>query len=94
MKKAIVNYMIDNNFIKTNSLINATIQVNGLGGQPVILAKDTLYEDCGMSPRGGLYLKVCAPDTLHTHIVGVSKVHQINGMDESTVTRLFPEMNL
>ena len=66
MKQEIVKYMIDNEFIKKNSLINATIRVHGLGGQPVILEKNILFEEWAESTKGALYIKGCDPENLKT----------------------------
>jgi len=84
--------MIEKEYIKTNSMIHATIQSSGIGGMPVILNKDILYEDCAQSAKGGLYIKGCDPENLREYIVGASKIHQVNGMDEATIERLFPEI--
>lgn len=92
MKTSILKFMIDNEYIKTNSMIHATIQSSGIGGMPVILNKDILYEDCAQSPKGGLYVKGCDPENLREYVVGASKIHQVNGMDEATIERLFPEI--
>jgi len=29
---------------------------------------------------------------LREYVVGASKIHQVNGMDEATIERLFPEI--
>lgn len=92
MKTSILKFMIENEYIKTNSMIHATIQSSGIGGMPVILKKDILYEDCAQSAKGGLYIKGCDPENLREYIVGASKIHQVNGMDEATIERLFPEI--
>jgi len=92
MKNKILKFMINNDYIKTNSMINATIQSHGLGGSPVILKKDILFEDCAETPKGTIYIKGCDPENLKEYIVGSSKVHAVNGMDETTITRLFPEI--
>ena len=94
MEREIVKYMIDNEFVKKNSLINATIRVHGLGGQPVILEKNILFEEWAESTKGALYIKGCDPENLKTHVVSSNKIHEINGMDQPTIRRLFPEMNL
>tara|TARA_R100001015_G_C4534995_1_gene100356 strand:- start:68 stop:352 length:285 start_codon:yes stop_codon:yes gene_type:complete len=94
MKQEIVKYMIDNEFIKKNSLINATIRVHGLGGQPVILEKNILFEEWAESTKGALYIKGCDPENLKNYVVSSTKIHEINGMDQPTIRRLFPEMNL
>jgi hypothetical protein len=39
-----------------------------------------------------VYVKGCDPENLREYIVGASKIHQINGMDQDTITRLYPEM--
>lgn len=93
MKTDILRFMIENEYVKTNSMIHATIQSRGIGGVPVILKKDILYEDCAESPKGGLYIKGCDPENLNEYIVGASKVHAVNGMDEATIQRLFPEIS-
>lgn len=92
MKTQIVRYMIEQNFCKTNSVVNATIQSHSLGGMPVILDKDLLFEDCA-EHKGAVYIKGCDPENLKEYIVGASKIHQINGMDQDTIERLFPEMH-
>ena len=86
--------MIDQEFCKKNSLIRATIQSHGIGGMPVILEKDILFEDCASDKKGNIYIKGCDPENLKEYIVGSNKVHQINGMDQSTIQRLFPEIQL
>jgi len=92
MKSTIIKYMIEHDYLKTNSMVNATIQSHGLGGMPVILKKDILYEDCAETPKGSIYIKGCDPENLKEYIVGASNVHQVNGMDEHTIKRLFPEI--
>jgi hypothetical protein len=92
MDNNVVEYMISKNFCKTNSLIKATIKSTGVGGMPVTLDKDILYEDCAKGPHGTIYIKGCDPENLREYIVGSPSVHQINDMDESTIHRLFPEM--
>lgn len=92
MKSSILKFMIEKEYVKINSMINATIQSHGIGGMPVILKKDILYEDCAQSPKGGLYIKGCDPENLKEYIVGASKIHSVNGMDEGTIQRLFPEI--
>lgn len=92
MKASIIEYMINHDYIKKNSMINATVQSIGLGGSPVILKKDILFEDSAKSPKGGLYIKGCDPENLRYYVVGASKIHQVNGMDQSTIERLFPEI--
>ena len=92
MKTSILKFMIENNFLKTNSTVHATIQSHGLGGMPVILKKDILFEDCAQTSKGSLYIKGCDPENLKEYIVGASKVHAVNGMDEPTIQRLFPEI--
>ena len=92
MDNNVVEYMISKNFCKTNSLIKATIKSTGVGGMPVTLDKDILYEDCAKGPHGTIYIKGCDPENLREYIVGSPSVHQINGMDESPIHRLFPEM--
>lgn len=84
--------MINNKFIQKNSMINATVQSVGLGGSPVILKKDILYDDCAKSPNGVLHIKGCDPENLRFYVVGAPKIHQVNGMDEPTILRLFPEI--
>ena len=92
MKTQIVRYMIEQDFCKTNSVVNATIQSHSLGGMPVILDKDLLFEDCA-EHKGAVYIKGCDPENLKEYIVGASKIHQINRMDQDTIERLFPEMH-
>jgi hypothetical protein len=92
MKSKIIEYMIDHKFIQKNSMINATVQSVGLGGSPVILKKDILFEDSAKSPKGVLHIKGCDPENLRYYVVGAQKIHQINGMDEPTILRLFPEI--
>mgnify|MGYP004105466593 FL=1 len=92
MKSRIIEYMINNKFIQKNSMINATVQSVGLGGSPVILKKDILYDDCAKSPNGVLHIKGCDPENLRFYVVGAPKIHQVNGMDEPTILRLFPEI--
>ena len=92
MDNDIVKYMITEKFCKTNSLIRATIKSQGVGGMPITLDKDILYEDCAKGPKGTIYIKGCAPENLREYVVQSGHVHQINGMDQSTIQRLFPEM--
>jgi len=92
MNNKIIEYMIENDFCKRNSLIKATIQSHGIGGMPVILEKDILFEDCAKSPKGTIYIKGCDPENLKEYIVASPRIHQINGMDENTIERLFPEI--
>ena len=94
MKNKIIKYMIDNEFCRKNSMIRATIQSHGIGGMPIILEKDILFEDCAKDHQGNIYIKGCDPENLKEYIVGSQKVHQINGMDQSTIQRLFPEIQL
>lgn len=94
MKNKIIEYMIENDFCKKNSLIKATIQSHGIGGMPVILEKDILYEDCAKSSKGTIYIKGCDPENLKEYIVSSPRIHQINGMDQPTIQRLFPEIGL
>ena len=84
--------MIDQEFCKKNSLIRATIQSHGIGGMPVILEKDILFEDCASDKKGNIYIKGCDPENLREYVIGASKIHQLNGMDEATIQRLYPEM--
>ena len=84
--------MIRNNYVKNNCLVNATINAPGMGGQVVTVTKDLLYEDYAQTPKGTVYIKGCDPENLHEYIIGASKIHQLNGMDEPTIQRLFPEM--
>ena len=37
-------------------------------------------------------IKGCDPENLKEYVVPSKKVHAINGMDEPTIRRLFPEM--
>ena len=92
MNNKIIEYMIENDFCKRNSLIKATIQSHGIGGMPLILEKDILYEDCAKSSKGTIYIKGCDPENLKEYIVASPRIHQINGMDEMTIERLFPEI--
>jgi len=92
MDNDIVKYMITEKFCKTNSLIRATIKSQGVGGMPITLDKDILYEDCAKGPKGTIYIKGCDPENLRYYVVGAPKIHQINGMDEPTILRLFPEI--
>ena len=84
--------MIKNKYVKNNCLVNATINAPGMGGPVVTVTKDLLYEDCAQTPKGTMYIKGCDPENLREYVIGASKVHQLNGMDESTIQRLFPEM--
>ena len=92
MNNKIIEYMIENDFCIRNSLIKATIQSHGIGGMPLILEKDILYEDCAKSSKGTIYIKGCDPENLKEYIVASPRIHQINGMDEMTIERLFPEI--
>jgi hypothetical protein len=92
MKNRVIKWMIDKNYVQTNSLINATIQSHGIGGSPVILEKDLLFEKSAETPKGTVYIKGCDPENLKEYVVPSKKVHAINGMDEPTIRRLFPEM--
>jgi len=92
MKKNIVKFMIEQDYVQKNSVIKATIKSYGLGGMPVELDKDLLFEDHAQSPKGGLYIKGCDPENLREYVVGASNIHQINGMDQKTIERLFPEI--
>ena len=91
MKTDVVKFMINNNHVTTNCVINATIKSYSLGGMPIVLEKDLLFEDCA-EHRGAVYVKGCDPENLREYIVGASKIHEINGMDQDTITRLYPEM--
>ena len=84
--------MIKNKYVTSNCLVNATINAPGMGGQPVTVTKDLLYEDCAQTPKGTVYIKGCDPENLKEYVVPSKKVHAINGMDEPTIRRLFPEM--
>lgn len=92
MKSKIIEYMIKNNHVKSNCMVNATINAPGMGGQFVTVTKDLLYEDCAQTPKGTVYIKGCDPENLREYIVSASRIHQLNGMDESTIQRLYPEM--
>ena len=76
--------MIANNYVTNNCMVNATISAPGMGGQPVVVTKDLLYEDCAKTPKGTMNIKGCD--------IVAPKVHQLNGMDEATIHRLYPEM--
>ena len=84
--------MINNKYVTNNCMVNATVNAPGMGGQIAVITKDLLYEDCAQTPQGTMYIKGCDPENLREYIVGASKIHQLNGMDESTIQRLFPEM--
>ena len=92
MKSKSIDNMIRNTYVKNKCLVNATINAPGMGGQLVTVTKDLLYEDCAQTPKGTVYIKGCDPENLHEYIIGASKIHQLNGMDEPTIQRLFPEM--
>tara|TARA_E500000318_G_C3525580_1_gene198249 strand:+ start:695 stop:976 length:282 start_codon:yes stop_codon:yes gene_type:complete len=92
MKSTTIEYMIANNYVTNNCMVNATISAPGMGGQSVVVTKDLLYEDCAKTPKGTMYIKGCDPENLNEYIIGASKVHQLNGMDEATIHRLYPEM--
>ena len=91
MKTNIVKYMIEHNYLKKNAMMNATIGVHGLGAQPLDLAKDLLFEACQIKGRK-IVIKGCDPENLREYLVTPQKIHEINGMDESTIERLFPEI--
>jgi len=84
--------MIKNKHVTSNCMVNATINAPGMGGQFVTVTKDLLYEDCAQTPKGTVYIKGCDPENLREYIVSASRVHQLNGMDQSTIERLYPEM--
>ena len=92
MKSKIIEYMIKNNYVTTNCMVNATINAPGMGGQFVTVTKDLLYEDCAQTPKGMIYIKGCDPENLREYVVSASRIHQLNGMDEMTIERLYPEM--
>tara|TARA_R100001509_G_C4838059_1_gene205567 strand:- start:77 stop:358 length:282 start_codon:yes stop_codon:yes gene_type:complete len=92
MKSKTIEYMINNKYVTSNCLVNATINAPGMGGQPVTVTKDLLYEDCAQTPKGTVYIKGCDPENLREYVIGASRVHQLNGMDEATIERLYPEM--
>lgn len=92
MKTKVVKFMIDNEHLKTNCLVNATFSAPGMGGMPVKVTKDLLYEDCALTGTGNLYIKGCDPENLREYVIGASKIHQLNGMDQATIERLYPEM--
>jgi|TARA_Y100000114_G_C11763828_1_gene331806 hypothetical protein len=92
MESKIIKFMIDHQYLKTNCIINATFSAPGVGGLPVQVTKDLLYEDCAETPKGKIYVKGCDPENLREYVVGASKVHQLNGMDQTTIERLYPEM--
>ena len=73
-------------------MVNATINAPGMGGQFVTVTKDLLYEDCAQTPKGMIYIKGCDPENLREYVVSASRIHQLNGMDEMTIERLYPEM--
>ena len=79
MESKIIKFMIDHQYLKTNCIINATFSAPGV-------------EDCAQTPKGKIYVKGCDPENLREYIVGASKVHQLNGMDQTTIERLYPEM--
>ena len=45
-------------------MIRATIKSHGVGGMPITLDKDILYEDCAKGPKGTIYIKGCDPENL------------------------------
>ena len=42
MKSKTIEYMIANNYVTNNCMVNATISAPGMGGQPVVVTKDLL----------------------------------------------------
>ena len=44
MKHNIVEFMIKNNYLKKNAMMNATVDAFGLGAQKVKVAVDLLYD--------------------------------------------------
>ena len=91
MKTNIVKYMIEHKYLKKNAMLNATIGVHGLGAQPLDLAKDLLFEAFEIKGQK-IVIKGCDPENLREYLVTPQKIHEINGMDESTIERLFPEI--
>lgn len=91
MKSKMIKFMIDNKYLAKNSLIHATINAPGLGGFPVQVDKDLLFDEYAQSSKGAIYVKGCDPENLQHYVIGASKIHELNGMDEETILRLYPE---
>lgn len=92
MKPQVIKYLIENNIVNKHSMLKATVKSYGIGGTPVEVPKDILFEDYACTSKGALYVKGCDPWSLNEYLVGASKIHEVNGMDQSTIERLYPEM--
>ena len=91
MKSQIVKFMIKNQYLKKNAMLNATVGAHGLGAQPVLIATDLLFDSL-VNEKNKVVIKGCDPANLREYLVTPDRIHEINGMDESTIERLFPEM--
>ena len=91
MKTDIVKFMIQKQYLKKNAMMNATVDAYGLGAQKVQVAVDLLY-DTSKIDKNNIVIKGCDPDNLREYLFTPETIHEINGMDESTIERLFPEI--
>jgi hypothetical protein len=91
MKTQIVKFMIQNQYLKKNAMLNATVGAYGLGAQPVLIPIDLLF-DSHVSKKNKIVIKGCDPANLREYLVTPDRIHEINGMDQSTIERLFPEI--
>ena len=91
MKHNIVEFMIKNKYLKKNAMMNATVEAFGLGAQKVKVAVDLLYDTSKINNHD-IVIKGCDPDNLREYLVTPETIHEINGMNENTIERLFPEI--
>ena len=91
MKHNIVEFMIKHNYLKKNAMMNATVDAFGLGAQKVRVAVDLLYDTSKINKQC-IVIKGCDPVNLREYLVTPGNIHEINGMDENTIERLFPEI--
>ena len=83
--------MIQKHYLKKNAMLNATVGAHGLGAQPVLVATDLLF-DSHVNENNKIVIRGCDPSNLREYLVTPDRIHEINGMDESTIERLFPEI--
>ncbi len=83
--------MIQKHYLKKNAMLNATVGAHGLGAQPVLVATDLLF-DSHVNKNNKIVIRGCDPSNLREYLVTPDRIHEINGMDESTIERLFPEI--
>ena len=91
MKHNIVEFMIKHNYLKKNAMMNATVDAFGLGAQKVRVAVDLLYDNSKINKQD-IVIKVGDLMKLVEYLVTPDTIHEINGMDENTIERLFPEI--